>query len=135
MVMRYLLDTNTCIDYLRYPHSKVRTRLLEHSPGEIALCTIVQAELYYGAWRSQNPSHNLSVLEEFFKPFVSLPFCLQAARVYGVIRAELASRGSIIGPHDLMIAAIALANGLILVTNNLREFERIPNLSCENWTV
>jgi tRNA(fMet)-specific endonuclease VapC len=131
--MRYLLDTNTCIDYLRHPHSKVRVRLQTHSPDEIALCTIVQAELYYGAWRSQNPAHNLSLLEEFFEPFASLPFCLKAARVYGEIRADLASKGTIIGPHALMIAAIALANGLTLITNNLREFERIPNLSCEDW--
>jgi tRNA(fMet)-specific endonuclease VapC len=77
--MRYLLDTNTCIDYLRHPHSKVKVRLQTHSPDEIALCTIVQAELYYGAWRSQNPAHNLSLLEEFFEPFASLPFCLKAA--------------------------------------------------------
>ena len=81
--MRYLLDTNTCIDYLRYPSSKVRARIQSCSPQEIALCTIVQAELYYGAWRSRNPSHNFELLEEFFQPFVSLPFCLQAARVYG----------------------------------------------------
>jgi tRNA(fMet)-specific endonuclease VapC len=133
--MRYLLDTNTCIDYLRYPHSKVRTRLQSRSPEEVALCTIVQAELYYGVWRSQNPSHNLSVLEAFSEPFVSLPFCLQVARVYGEIRADLTSRGAIIGPHDLMIAAIALANKLTLVTNNLREFARVPNLICEDWTV
>jgi tRNA(fMet)-specific endonuclease VapC len=133
--MRYLLDTNTCIDYLRYPSSKVRARIQSCSPQEIALCTIVQAELYYGAWRSRNPSHNFGLLEEFFQPFVSLPFCLQAARVYGEIRADLASKGAMIGPHDLMIAAIALANGLTLITNNLREFERIPNLICEDWTV
>ncbi|GBC89420.1 Ribonuclease VapC2 [bacterium HR14] len=99
------------------------------------MCTIVQAELYYGAWRSQNPTHNLSLLETFFEPFLVLPFCSRAAQVYGAIRAHLTASGQLIGPHDLLIAAIALANGVVLVTNNIREFARVPNLVCEDWTV
>ncbi len=133
--MKYLLDTSTCIDYLRSPHSRVRERLRAIAPSEVALCTIVQAELYYGAWRSQNPTHNLNLLEAFFEPFLVLPFCSRAAQVYGAIRASLTASGQLIGPHDLLIAAIALANGVVLVTNNIREFARVPNLVCEDWTV
>ncbi len=133
--MKYLLDTSTCIDYLRYSHSRVWDRLRALTPSEVALCPIVQAELYYGAWRSQNPTHNLHLLEAFFEPFPVLLFCSRAAQVYGGIRARLTASGQLIGPHDLLIAAIALANGLVLVTNNIREFARVPDLVCEDWTV
>jgi len=132
--MRYLLDTNTCIDYLRYPQSPVRLRLAQHSPEEVALCTIVKAELYYGAYRSADPQANLQLLAQFFQPFVCLAYDDRSAEIYGSIRAALASQGLMIGPHDLLIASIAVAHRLILVTSNWREFQRIAGLSWEDWT-
>lgn len=74
-------------------------------------------------------------LRRFFEPFHGLPFCSRAAQVYGTIRARLTASGQPISPHDLLIAAIALANGVVLVTNNIREFARVPDLVCEDWTV
>lgn len=132
--MRYLLDTSTCIDYLRCSDSRVRTRMAEHSPEDIALCTVVKAELYYGAYRSIDPQRNLQLLDEFFQPFPCLPFDERSAKIYGQVRAELASQGLTIGPHDLLIASIALSNRLVLVTNNWREFERVKGLLWEDRT-
>lgn len=132
--MRYLRDTSACIDYLRRSDSRVRTRMAEHSPEDIALCTVVKPELYYGAYRSIDPQRNLQLLDEFFQPFQCLPFDERSAKIYGQVRAELASQGLAIGPHDLLIASIALSNRLVLVTNNRREFERVRGLLWEDWS-
>lgn len=131
--MIYLLDTNACIIYLNRPMSGVRRRLELLSPQDIAVCSVVKAELFYGAMRSNNPERTLGLQEVFLNNFVSLPFDDVCARVYGRIRAELAARGTPIGPHDLQIAAIALANDLILVTHNTGEFGRVNGLQIEDW--
>lgn len=104
--------------------------MAEHSPEDIALCTVVKAELYYGAYRSIDPQRNLQLLDEF----QCLAFDERSAKIYGQIRAELASQGLTIGPHDLLIASIALSNRLVLVTNNRREFERVKGLLWEDWS-
>lgn len=131
--MIYLLDTNACIVYLNRPTSGVRRRLQSLSPQDIAVCSVVKAELFYGAMRSNNPKRTLASQEAFLKNFVSLPFDDAAARVYSRIRADLAALGTPIGPYDLQIAAIALANNLILVTHNTSEFGRVNELQIEDW--
>ncbi len=123
--MIYLLDTNACIVYLNRPVSGVRRRLQSLSPQDIAVCSVVKAELFYGAMRSNNPTRTLALQEAFLNNFVSLPFDDTAARIYSRIRADLAALGTPIGPYDLQIAAIALANNLTLVTHNTGEFSRV----------
>ena len=131
--MIYLLDTNACIVYLNSSNSSVMRRLQSLSPQDIAVCSVVKAELFYGANRSNNPQRTLALQQKFLNNFVSLPFDDGAAIAYGKIRADLAAMGTPIGPYDLQIAAIALANNLILVTHNTREFNRIANLKVEDW--
>jgi tRNA(fMet)-specific endonuclease VapC len=131
----YLLDTNACIVYLNRPLSNVRQRLKTIPPNDIAVCSIVKAELSYGAMRSHNPSKTLAGQEKFIRLFVSLPFDDVAANIFGRIRAELAAVGTPIGPYDLQIAAIAMANNLILVTHNGKEFSRVNGLNFEDWEV
>jgi tRNA(fMet)-specific endonuclease VapC len=105
------------------------------SPEDVALCDIVKAELFYGAERSQAPERNLAILEQFLSRFRSFPFDGAAAKIHGRVKAALASRGALIGPHDLLIAAIAIANGLALVTHNVQEFSRIDGLVFEDWEI
>jgi tRNA(fMet)-specific endonuclease VapC len=99
----------------------------------VVLCSVVKAELVYGAHRSRQTEQNLKRLDHFFSAFRSLPFDDQAAIVYGRIRALLADAGRLIGPNDLLIAAIALANHAILVTHNTSEFSQVPDLKLEDW--
>jgi tRNA(fMet)-specific endonuclease VapC len=131
--MRYLLDTNTCVVYLRWPNSPVARKLATLSPESVALCAIVKAELHFGVEQSARPADNRVALAAFFAGFASLPFDDRAAEVYGRLRAQLAKRGTPIGPNDLMIAAIALTNGATLVTHNVGEFSRVPDLQIEDW--
>ena len=110
--MNYLLDTYVCVSYLRGRNStNIETRMAAALPGEVALCSVVKAELLFGAERSQFPQKNRKQLEHFFAPFPSLPFDDPAAAVYGAVRTNLETQGTSIGPDDLMIASIALAGG------------------------
>ncbi len=131
--MIYLLDTNTCIRYLTQRSSAVVTRVSATAPNDMSLCSIVQAELYFGAYNSARPASNLAVLSNFFSLFSCLPFDDKAAEIYGRERARLNSLGTPTGHNDLMIASIALANNLTLVTHNTREFSRIAGLQLEDW--
>ena len=133
--MIYIPDTNACIRYLNKPDSSVAKKFAATPPGDIALCDIVKMELYYGAYRSSRQQDNLALLRKFFLPFLSLPFDDDAAEICGHIRAMLAAAGTPIGPYDLQIAAIALANNLTLVTHNTREFSRVPGLLLDDWEV
>lgn len=126
--MIYLLDTNACIVYLNRPISGVRRRLETLPRQDVAVCSIVKAELFYGAMRSTNPERTLARQQEFLNQYVSLPFDDRAALIYGQIRAFLTASGTPIGPLDLPIAAIASANNLTLVTHNTREFSRVHRL-------
>ena len=130
--MKYLLDTNTCIRYLKGDLGIVR-RLLLLPPSDIAVCSIVKAELFYGSMRSNDPTQTLRVQQRFLAQFVSLPFDDQGGLIHGRIRAQLDALGTPIGPYDLQIAAIALANNLTLVTHNIREFSRVEGLQIEDW--
>ena len=114
--MTCLLDTSACIAYLNGRALGVRRRLEATDPQEIVLCSVVRAELIYGAMRSVNPAKTLAKQAPFLNQFASLPFDDRAAEVYGRIRAQLAAQGTLIGPNDLLIAAIAIANDAVLVT-------------------
>jgi tRNA(fMet)-specific endonuclease VapC len=131
--MTYLLDTNSCIKLLNGRSENLRRRL-EATPSEgIVLCSVVKAELLFGAFKSARLTENLDRLRPFFRRFSSLPFDDRAAEIYGEIRARLERAGRPIGPNDLLIAAIALSQGVTLVTNNTREFGRIEALRLEDW--
>lgn len=129
----YLLDTNACIVYLNQADSPVRTRMQELQPHQMYLCSVVKAELVFGAMKSKRPEKTLQKLEIFFSALPSVPFDDASATRFGEIRAYLQQRGTPIGPYDLQIAAIALAHDFILVTHNTREFCRVPNLHLEDW--
>lgn len=132
--MTYLLDTNTCIRLLNDDrNASVPRRLAMLQPEAIRLCSVVKAELYYGAYRSSRREQNLATLGRLFNQFSSLPLDDQAALLAGQIRFQLAASGTPIGPHDVLIAAIALANNLTLVTHNTQEFARVVGLSLEDW--
>jgi len=131
--MIYLLDTNTCIVYLKGKNTHLKHKLDSISIAEIAVCSVVKGELFYGAMRSANIESNLRLQQEFLNQFVSLTFDDQSALIFSNIRAQLAAQGTPIGAYDLQIAAIALAHNLILVTHNTREFSRIPQLQLEDW--
>lgn len=129
----YLLDTNACIRLLNQAHPGIIRRFRERSPAEIALCSIVKAELLYGARRSRHMAANLRLLKQFFHPLVSLSFDDRCAEEAGQIRADLAAQGTPIGPNDLLIAATARAHDLVLVTHNAGEFSRVTGLRQEDW--
>jgi tRNA(fMet)-specific endonuclease VapC len=131
--MTYLLDTNACIRLLNDDLNSPVARLSRLQPTDIRLCTIVESELYFGAYRSSRQQENLSRLERFLSQFISLSFDHSSALMTGQIRTQLASIGTPIGSNDLLIAAIALAHDLILVTNNTREFSRVEGLTCVDW--
>ena len=131
--MTYLLDTNTCIQYFNHREAIIKRRLAAVPPVEVRLCAIVKAERYDSAYRSSHQEQNLELLRIFFSLFGSVPFDDAVAEVYGRLRAVLARNGTLIGPNDLMIGAIALANNLTLVTHNTREFSRIQGLMIEDW--
>lgn len=131
--MTYLLDTNTCVEYLNGRSRQVMEAFQGKALSDIALCSVVKAELHYGAMRSRNPQDALAKLGTFLAPFRSLPFDDQCAAEYGRIRARLAQVGSLIGPNDLLIAAIAVVHRATLVTHNVREFSRVDGLLYEDW--
>jgi tRNA(fMet)-specific endonuclease VapC len=129
----FLLDSDTCIRFLNGRSPSIEQRLAATTPSSVKLCSIVKAELLYGAARSINPFAVRAKLELFFAPYASFPFDDSAAVEYGHIRGELARAGTPIGPNDLMIAAIALNRRLTLVTHNTREFSRVAGLLMEDW--
>lgn len=131
--MTYLLDTNTCIQYLNGRSQRVKERIQSTKPEQVTLCSVVKAELFYGALRARNPQRTIALLEAFFTPFRSLPFDDRSAETYGRIRARLTDLGTPIGPNDLLIAATAVTHGAVLVTHNTREFGRVEGLAWEDW--
>ncbi|MEG4043765.1 type II toxin-antitoxin system tRNA(fMet)-specific endonuclease VapC [Microcoleus sp. Pol17_C1] len=133
--MIYLLDTNTCIGYLNGRSIGVLQRLQALPSQDVAVCSVVKAELFYGSMKSNNPDRSIAQQQDFLNRFISLPFDDQSALIYGQIRAQLAASGTPIGPNDLLISCIALANNLILVTHNTREFSRVEGLRLEDWEI
>lgn len=129
----FLLDTNICIYLIRKRPAKVLERLMACSPDAVSISVVTHCELSYGVSKSQAKEKNREALELFLAPFQVLEFPAAAALAYGDIRAELERKGTPIGAMDLMIAAHALGIGATLVSNNLREFRRVPGLVTENW--
>lgn len=130
----YLLDTNFCIEILNKKESIASKKLTQVNPRTIRLCSVVKAELFHGAYKSGRES-NLNLVRAFCNLFESLPFDDRAAEMYGKIRTELEKQGKLIGPNDLLIASISLAYNTTLITHNLSEFSRIPELKLEDWQV
>lgn len=133
--MIHLLDTNVCIHLLNERHPAILKHFRQHSPIDIALCSVVKAELLYGARRSQRLEANLQLLRAFFAPLQSLPFDDDCAEHYGQIHADLLAQGKPIGPSDTLIAAIARAHDAILITHNTGEFSRVAGLRMEDWEI
>ena len=129
----YLLDTNICIYIQRQKPGEVLARFQKLKPGDAAISVITWGELLYGAEKSHQRKRALQLLEEF-KTFVPvLPMPENAGKTYGSIRAKLESKGWPIGNNDMWIAAHAIAATLTIVTNNKREFQRVPGLKVQSW--
>ncbi|MCC6561277.1 MAG: tRNA(fMet)-specific endonuclease VapC [Xanthomonadales bacterium] len=131
-MLRYMLDTNIAVYVLKRKPLQVLD-VFNQRHGQMAISSIVYAELAFGAEKSLEPVRNQQVVESFCSRLVVLPYTEKAAQHYGRIRAVLERSGTPIGVNDLHIAAHACGEGLILVSNNLREFERVPGLVSENW--
>ena len=131
--MKCLLDTNICIYLIRKKPPKVLKKLFEYAVSDIGISSITVAELLYGVEKSALPERNRDALDGFLAPFEIMPFDDRAAEVYGRIRAGLESKGMPIGSMDMLIAAHALSLGVALVTNNAKEFKRVPRLQVANW--
>lgn len=132
--MRYLLDTNVWIHYLKNAASPVASRLRQTPASEVAVCSVVWAELLHGARKYERRDERQTRVERTLEPYRSLPFDDAAARRYAVLRDDLETRGEVIGSNDLLIAAIALSHGLVLVTNDAG-FGRVTELQTEDWSV
>ncbi len=131
--MSYLLDTNICIYALKHRPPEVLARLQEVGRSAVALSVITVLELRQGAEKSQQPEANHARLDLFLAPMRVLPFDEEAALAGARLRAHLERLGRRIGDLDSLIAAHAVSRALTLVTNNLSEFERVPQLQVENW--
>jgi tRNA(fMet)-specific endonuclease VapC len=131
--MVFMIDTNACIRFLERRSESLREKFLLVPKSQKVLCSIVVAELLFGAAKSKRKDQTLSILLPFIQRFRVLDFDLNAAHHFAEIRAELAAQGRPIGPYDLQIAAISRANNLTLVTNNVAEFGRVSNLSIADW--
>ncbi len=131
--MKFLIDTNICIYIMNNRPPEVFQKFKSIQVGDIGISSITVSELHYGVSKSKRIEENLKRLEEFLVPFEVLPYDENASKYYGRIRSHLEKQGNLIGPLDLLIAAHALSNGLILITNNEKEFKRIKSLKTENW--
>ena len=133
--MRYLLDTDTCIDIIRSKNDSVLRKVCSHELEQLSVSTITVAELEYGAAKSSRPEQNYLALTQFLTPMLVRDFDQKAAHCYGILRADLEKVGKRIGSLDMLIAAQALADGLVLITNNYFEFGRVKGLRTEGWHV
>ena len=131
--MRYLLDTNTCIYIIKRSPPDVYERVKILHVGDVGVSAITYCELQFGVAKSSRPDENQLALTEFLSPLEVRDFPSAAALAFGKIRAHLQRAGTPIGNYDLLIAAHALYEGLTLVTNNTKEFDRVPGLKVENW--
>lgn len=130
----FLLDTNIIIYTLKNKYENIKTKIESAGMNNVCVSSLTVAELEHGAAKSKNPDKARAIMYEFLTPFEILNFDTKSAEFYGRIRSELESSGRVIGPMDLLIASVAMANNAVMVTNNEREFERIKGLIIENWT-
>ena len=131
--MVFLLDTNICIYIIKRKPPRVLDRFIRTEISEITISSITLSELLYGVSKSSKPEQNLMALTQFVAPLDILPYSDEAAQYYGDLRAHLEKQGTPIGSLDMLIAAHALSISGTLVTNNEKEFNRVPNLNIENW--
>jgi tRNA(fMet)-specific endonuclease VapC len=129
----WLLDTSACIAFLRGQDEAIREAILGREPDQLRLCSVVRADLEYGARRSERVEDNLHRVRAFCAPMQSLTFDDEAAERYGLIRVQLEREGRIIGANDLLIAAIGMAADATIVTKNAPEFRRVAGLRVEVW--
>jgi tRNA(fMet)-specific endonuclease VapC len=129
--MRYLLDTNVVIGLLNDPTSKLAARARRENPADVGISALVAHELFYGAFKSRRTTQNVALIDAL--QFAVLEFDKEDARQAGEVRAVLASRGTPIGPYDVLIAGQARARNLTLVTHNTEEFGRVPGLRLDDW--
>lgn len=132
--MKYLLDTNICIYIINEKPGKVLEKFAQYPVHEFGISSITHAELQYGVQKSKHKKQNQNALDEFLTPLTILPFQGRDVVVhYGKIRAGLESKGMVIGPFDMLIAAYAVSLDMTIISNNIKEFSRVPDLKCENW--
>lgn len=136
MIRQYSVDTSTCIDLIRGRNTRTRQHFTQAIDGgrPVNLCSVALHELWFGAAKSQNPERSRNALEILLSGVVVLDFDGEDALTAGEIRAHLAGIGKSIGPFDTLIAAQALRRGLTIVTDNVREFKRVPGLVVESWS-
>jgi tRNA(fMet)-specific endonuclease VapC len=133
-MLKYLLDTNIVIYVLKRRPKEVLD-IFNANASRMAISSITLSELMYGAEKSLNTDKNLEAVEEFVSHLEVLPYDAKASQHYGQIKAALEKKGQIISENDIHIAAHAISHGLILVSNNVREFKQVPNLALENWVL
>jgi len=132
--MKYLLDTNICVYIINEKPKQILRKFERYPVHEFGISSITHAELQYGIEKSKNKNTNQDALDYFLLPLTILPFHgKRLVTCYGEIRTSLESKGKTIGPLDMLIAAHALSLDLTIISNNIKEFSRIPNLKCENW--
>jgi tRNA(fMet)-specific endonuclease VapC len=132
--MKYLLDTNICIYIINNKPIKILRKFERYPSHEFGISSITQAELQYGVAKSKSKKTNQFALDEFLLPLTILPFYGEKlVACFGEIRVLLESKGMTIGPLDMLIAAHALSLDLTIISNNIKEFSRVPNLKCDNW--
>ena len=131
--MIFFLDTNICIYFLKGQKEEVSNNLKKLKPEQVKIPAIVKAELLLGVHKSQHSKRNKELVQRFLEPYEIMPFGDSEAETYSEIRAELEKKGKPIGPNDLLIASTVICGNGVLVTNNEKEFKRIPRLRVENW--
>ena len=131
--MRYMLDTNICIYAIKHKPEKVFNELQKHDPSDVCISSVTYAELVHGVEKSAAVEKNRLALSMLLANIEILNFDVEAANCYGKIRADLEKKGTPIGTRDMMIAGHAQSLGYTIVTNNVREFERVPDLKIANW--
>jgi len=131
--MRYLLDTDICIYLIKHKPAWVREKFNALPVESVGVSSITSSELYFGVSKSRDARQNRQALLEFLSPLIVVPYDQSVAPFYGELRATLETTGQTIGSLDMLIAAHAIRLGVTLVTNNLREFERVAGLTLENW--
>ncbi len=132
MMLKFMLDTNIIIYVMKNRPKQFKDRFTLHN-GRMCISSVTLGELVFGAEHSQQTDRNLAEIEEMTARIEVLPFEDKAAYHFGRIRSDLYRMGRPIGPYDMMIAGHARASAMILVTNNVKEFERVPGLQVENW--
>lgn len=131
----YFLDTNTCIYFLNGAYQSIRDKILTTSPSHIHIPSIVKAELLFGAYKSKKRESNMVKVEKFLEPFEVIPFEDSMTYAYADLRFDSEKKGNVVGPNEMLIAAIVKVHNGILVTNNEKEFLRIKGLKVENWII